>query len=197
MLRVTTIPRLVVAIAVVVGCAGPDRSVTSDDHAVYAAVIDSLFGPRTWKGVTRVVVGDSTDRYLRAELVPGVLESFLRLPGVDSAMIRSFEVRNRVARPLEGLPAESGIEVTLARAAELDSLPRTDVEAYWAAVRALYPGSQGLVSVSSVGYNTERTLAIVKVRHGCGGLCGSGHDVLLRRAESGWRISAAAMTFVM
>ena len=188
--------RLLAAIGVVIGCASPDRSVTPDDYAVYAVVLDSLHGPRTWRGVTRIVVGDSTDRYLRSELVPNVLESFLAVPGVDSTMIRSFEARNRIARPLDSLHVGSGLEVTLSRASTLDSLWRPDVEAFWAAVRGRYPQSSGLVSVSSVGYNADRTRAILKIRHGCGSLCGGGQDVLLQRSGDGWRISNVAMRYV-
>ncbi len=176
----------------------PDQSVTADDFAVYAVVLDSLHGPPLWRRATRILVSDSTDRYLRSEFVPGVIESFLRIPGVDSAMVRSFEARNRIARPLEGLRAGAELEVTLIRAGDLDSLPRTptDPESFWKAMRARYPGAQAAVSVSSVGYNADRTLAILKIRHGCGSLCGGGDDVLLRRVGDGWEISAVAMRYV-
>jgi hypothetical protein len=189
---------LLPAIALMLGCVRPDLSVTGDDHAVYAAALDSLYGSSATSGATRAVVLDSTSTYLRAKLVPGIIEGFLRLPGVDSATIRSFEARNRVARSLAGLRPEGlRIQVTLAPRSAFDSMPRTaNAESYWEAVRALYPGLYGLVDVSSVGYNRERTVAIVKIHHGCGSTCGAAHNVVLRRVGTEWRVSAAEMTVV-
>ena len=45
-----------------------------------------------------------------------------------------------------------------------------------------------MVELSSVGFDPDKTRAVVVVRHYCGGLCGSGSMLALRRTEAGWQI---------
>ena len=51
-------------------------------------------------------------------------------------------------------------------------------------------------SVSNIGFNAERTQAVVYVSHVCGGTCGSGSYLFLERAGSRWRISHSFMAWI-
>jgi hypothetical protein len=45
----------------------------------------------------------------------------------------------------------------------------------------------GMIELSPIGFDPGKTKAVVVVRHYCGGLCGSGSIVALRRTEAGWQ----------
>jgi hypothetical protein len=47
-----------------------------------------------------------------------------------------------------------------------------------------------------IAYNAARTRAIVAASVVCGSLCGTGHDYLLTRVGSGWRVDAMIQTWV-
>ena len=48
--------------------------------------------------------------------------------------------------------------------------------------------SAGMVYLSPIGFDPGKGKAVVLVRRYCGGDCGSGSIVALRRTESGWQI---------
>jgi hypothetical protein len=58
----------------------------------------------------------------------------------------------------------------------------------WEEFYQLYPKSQGIMSVSRIGFNPSKTQALVYVGNVCGGLCGIGDFFLLRKESGKWRI---------
>jgi len=48
------------------------------------------------------------------------------------------------------------------------------------------PGSGGYVEMSAVGFNSDKTLALLYAGHSCGGLCGGGTYHLLKKADGKW-----------
>ena len=59
-----------------------------------------------------------------------------------------------------------------------------------------FPNSIGLLSFSSVGFNSARDQAAFVVSVSCGGLCGSGHLVRMARSPNGWRTEEAKSLWV-
>ena len=49
------------------------------------------------------------------------------------------------------------------------------------------PGDGTWVELSAVGFNQKRTVAVVWVRHGCPGLCGSGTFHLFHKGNGKWQ----------
>jgi hypothetical protein len=49
-----------------------------------------------------------------------------------------------------------------------------------------YPNSGGSIELSAVGFNSDKTLALVYVGHSCGGLCGGGTYHLLKKTDGKW-----------
>jgi hypothetical protein len=56
----------------------------------------------------------------------------------------------------------------------------------WEEFHERFPGAGGYVWFSSVGFNPERTKAIVSVNHRCGGLCGGGGPRFLEKKDGKW-----------
>lgn len=53
--------------------------------------------------------------------------------------------------------------------------------------RFKHPGEGGWVVLSAVGFNRQRTVAILWVSRGCPGLCGSGTFHVLHKIEGKWK----------
>jgi len=56
----------------------------------------------------------------------------------------------------------------------------------WKDFYSKYPDSGGSISMSAVGFNKDKTLAIVYMGHSCGGLCGGGAYHILRKTDGKW-----------
>ena len=57
----------------------------------------------------------------------------------------------------------------------------------WDGFYKRYPGSHGVISLSAVGFNREKTLAILYGGTACGGLCGSWSFQLLEKVDGKWK----------
>lgn len=56
----------------------------------------------------------------------------------------------------------------------------------WNAFYARYPGSGGYLAFSAVGFNEDKTIAVVYVQRACGALCGSGRLGVFQRVSGKW-----------
>ena len=50
-----------------------------------------------------------------------------------------------------------------------------------------YPESGGLIEFSAVGFNMDKTVAVVYMGHSCGPLCGGGSFHVLEKIEGNWK----------
>ncbi|MGH9819763.1 MAG: hypothetical protein ACRD43_06305 [Pyrinomonadaceae bacterium] len=56
----------------------------------------------------------------------------------------------------------------------------------WKDFYAKYPDSGGIISMSAVGFNVDKTIALVYMGHSCGGLCGGGRYHMLQKTDGKW-----------
>jgi hypothetical protein len=56
----------------------------------------------------------------------------------------------------------------------------------WEGFYKTYPDSGGWIELSAVGFNADRTVAVVYVGHLCGLLCGGGRFHVLQKTENKW-----------
>jgi len=57
----------------------------------------------------------------------------------------------------------------------------------WKSFYEKYPDSGGYNELSGVGFNSDKTVAVVYVAHFCGGLCGGGGFHVLEKKEGKWQ----------
>lgn len=50
-----------------------------------------------------------------------------------------------------------------------------------------YPESGGLIELSAVGFNVDKTVAVVYMGHSCGDLCGGGTFHVLEKVDGKWK----------
>ena len=57
----------------------------------------------------------------------------------------------------------------------------------WVEYYRQYPESGGLIEFSAVGFNIDKTIAVVYMGHSCGMLCGGGTFHVLERMDGKWK----------
>jgi len=60
----------------------------------------------------------------------------------------------------------------------------------------LYPGANGIISFSHVGFDSKMDEAIVATGFGCGSLCGAGYRYILRKKSGRWEVVNGLMVSV-
>jgi hypothetical protein len=76
-----------------------------------------------------------------------------------------------------------GVPYRLIMADELKSAIQT---AGWEGFYQRYPDSGGWIELSAVGFNVDKTVAVVYMGHHCGPLCGSGGFHVLEKKDGKW-----------
>jgi hypothetical protein len=67
----------------------------------------------------------------------------------------------------------------------------------WPEFHRLHPGSGGFMSLSAIGFNADKTRAMLYSSHGCGGMCGSGGFFLFEKVNGRWMGTEPMKTCVM
>ena len=156
----------------------------SADPAVYRAVLDSMSVPQGAKRPTQSVVIDST-----FTVQPQDLE-WDKLPGVDSAAISDLEKRNSESYSLRYLSSpDRSVPIVLVSRQTLQSFLHNGPEPYWSEFYRRYPGSNGSISFSSIGYTADGNVALLVVDQSCSTFCGALSNVVVKRERGGWRVA--------
>jgi hypothetical protein len=154
--------------------------------AVYRIVVDSLYS----------VNGERPKRI--------VLTNWFWLPGgipahasaIDPALVKKFSVLGTIRAPFDAISRYRGAISTL----PLDSVPALrergtvlDVSqtgsAFWVAFANKYPGAWGMLGVSRIAFNPNRSRALVNTYHACGNSCLNRDSWFLTRSGKTWRIA--------
>ena len=186
------------ALIAVVLSAMTTQSEERESFAVMTAVLDSLYhsdGDRA----SVVVVGDSL--FWREGGV--AYGGRLLLPyksSIDQATIADFEAKTR--RTTTFPPAFRYRRLVLHKVGEwnkFDERGREIAKAtskrepvndpFWIAFAEKYPRAWGITFLSRVGFNPQKTEALIHFRHQCGSNCGSGEAIYLRKVRGRWRIA--------
>jgi len=168
---------------------GPDAP--SADPAVYRVVLDSIAARVRGRRTTQLVAVDST-----LTVQPQDLE-LDKMPGVDSASIVDFEKRNNESRSLRYLSSLNvSVPIVLVTQKSLQSFLHNGPEPYWSEFYRRYPGSNGSIAFSSIGYSGDGNVAVLVVEQACGSLCGALSNVVAKREGARWHVAAIEIKIV-
>jgi hypothetical protein len=158
-----------------------------DEYAVYSALIRTKYVTNSTKLVLVFAQtspnpddGSPPDRY------------DLRLRPVAQSTIDAYKTKSKVIRALKD-EFDLPVKYTLLKKEELDEMFRQDNFSGWKTLLKKYPEATGIIRVSEVGFNLERTQALVYVEHGCGATCGEGGYVLLSKEGEVWKVQKEVM----
>lgn len=156
---------------------------TADENAVIAAVLEQEFG----RDVGMLV--------LRAETRPFVPDWDRlreRLPDLEAETIAGYSARNARSSPLRqflDLPMEARLLTEDEWKAILD-------QGGWDAFYARFPGAPGLTELSRVGFNRERTQALIYMGTMSHYLAGAGFFYLLEKEGDSWKVKDQVMVWI-
>jgi hypothetical protein len=113
-----------------------------------------------------------------------------KLSEVDSTAISDFQKQNSESRSLRYLASlDFSVPIVLVSRRTLQSFLHNGPEPYWSEFYRRYPGSNGSISFSSIGYTVDGNVAVLVVEHGCGSLCGTLSNVVVKRERGRWRVA--------
>jgi len=67
-----------------------------------------------------------------------------------------------------------------------DELRSALKQGWWENFYKQYPNSGGWIELSAIGFNADKTVAVVYMGHHCGGLCGGGGFHVLQKKDGKW-----------
>ena len=179
------------AVCVLASCSPSwDRSIQTESvyAAVVAAMVDGQIQLHSDIDGRAVAISDKTvadhvlDRGPNVPLTRAKLEA--RLPAGSRAAIDDYLQRRSIAIPVRD---------TFRLAVPHEMVSAND----WSQiekVKLLEVG--GLIRLSPVGFDSRGRVALVYAEHICGGLCATGHFILLSRESDQWRISKVILAVV-
>ncbi len=165
--------------AIVLGEISLSGDADRDDYNVYRQALIVLspndLGPSSW------LVADST---VSLGIYSGFGERFRKNSDLDSTMAREYDRKNQVRCALDSL--------TLATYGLLffrfDEYSKSVGSLFWTRFREDFPNFRGFVRLSRVGFNADRTLALLFCESSCGSLCAEGQLMIFRLVEGNWQL---------
>lgn len=186
-------------------CSRPDLQ-EYEEAAVYSALIENtdirVHGRPL--DASEVVIQDQTmwgdyllTGFADSENLDRMFEDFKRdFPLADRAALDSFLFINHKPCPMLKRPFLAGTGSRLISHQEVERFSRTDPGFWWGDFYRKYPNAAGLFTFSKVGFNADRTQAVVYRAFSCGDTCGYGSYVLLVKEEGVWTIVAEARQWI-
>jgi hypothetical protein len=173
----------------------------TEKYAVYSALIKDMYleyGSNLLvinQDINCLSAPDAIEKE-KIEKVQHGMEDYVtrRLPELGPDTIADFD-KKRECRSLSrqfDIPAE----YVLVSDKEISSLFSKYGIDGWNHFYAKYPGSSGIIGFSDVGFNLEMNQAFVSTSRGCGGICGAGYFVVLKKEQGVWKVQSKEMTWV-
>jgi hypothetical protein len=182
--------------------ASRDTPLVDEEYAVYDATISSLFegGKVTFDSgaeVRHLVIRELT---VADDIEPGLLAddgTRLRqgLATLTTSTVDDYKEKNKTARRLERA-FDLSIPYVLVEDQSLEALLAGDRGRGWRVFYEQHPDSGGVVGLSRVGFNNDRTQALVFVQHQCGDTCASGNYVLLTMVDGRYRVLSRMQAWI-
>lgn len=165
----------------------PIYTIEDEEYAVWSATIDSMV---VWEKDDFVVLQRGTDGYsLQDSAIAAYLRGQLKVP--DDAL-QDHGLRNAQGATIER-KFDITVDYTLLDRQEIEDLLMLD--GYEELYRR-YPKCNGVTTLSRVGFNSTRNMALVYLSMTPGYLAGSGWAVLLRKTSGKWEVTASTIVWV-
>ena len=168
---------------------GPD----ADEYAVYAA----LFAEKGYdKEGAQLVLESGTvvNDTFSGHMDQASIEKLFRMPPMKDA-IDDFIKKNRKSSVLTD-QFKLKATIVLITNSDVKRMFHDSIEGGWDLFHTKYPNAISIHTLSRVGFNKDKTAALVYYTYSCGGLCGQGQYVLLGKHDGQWKIEKESMTWI-
>jgi len=175
--------------ALIAAACTPPIDLEAEEYAVYSALIESQY---IQSGIDQIVIQNQTATGLgdRAEVSDYVKQN---LPELSSEMIADFGSKNQQPRSFQDR-FRLTVKCVLVSSDDVKQIFQNGKG--WDTFYAKYPHSQGLMTLSRVGFNAKLDKAIVYVGNQSHWLAGAGYFVMLTKANGTWAIQNEIMVWI-
>lgn len=168
----------------------------ADEYAIYSLIVRTQFAHR---GLTKIVVREHSgiDQALTDQMLDE--RRFGRyvgkmLPGIHADTIADFKAKSKKADQLEG-GFSLKVPCILVADEEINAIFRSSADG-WYIFYKKYPGAQGILTFSRVGFDRQRNEALVYFGNQRQWLDGAGYLVLLAKKDDTWVILEQTMIWI-
>ncbi|HKS30416.1 MAG TPA: hypothetical protein VJS44_21500 [Pyrinomonadaceae bacterium] len=168
--------------------------IEEEEYAVYSVMINDALK----EGREQEKRKDAAERVLIINDNPSLWQGFVAdesktffeelknsSPELEPETLNDLQIKGKETQRLER-KFSLNIKYIIVKDEEIEALFKDNVMGGWEAFHRKYPKSSGILSLSRVGFNSDKTQAIVYKGWSCGGLCGGGGYILLKKKKGVW-----------
>lgn len=161
-----------------------------EEYAVYSALISARY---VAGNIQQVVIHDQTgvDPFDNLDQRMEYVQN--NIPELTQEMIDDFVENNKVAYPLE---SRFSLAVKYVLISEEQSRQIFAGQNGWDEFYKQYPNSQGEMTLSRVGFNATRDMALVYVGNQSYWLAGAGYFLLMVKENNVWKVQQETMAWI-
>lgn len=160
----------------------PPGTIASPESGVYAALVDAIHERRA---PDTLLLGDSTLAFrVSRDAVPSWRAEFDSIPATLATLLETVSAAKRSSAALP-MPRP----VRIVTSAELSEIFESRGRGGWQEFYRRYPRQRSYLRFTPVAFSADTLDALVYYEYYCGGLCGWGSAVWLRRQSNGrWQV---------
>jgi len=185
---------VIITFSLICGCAKPyskhglpyEDETEKEDYAVYSKSIEYVYkrnllsdNKREVKLIVVISQTDELDEYWRGKLV-----SDLENEGIQEEVVEAWRKKNESISLLQR-KFDFKYEYHMVTRTELDEY---ESDNFFGEFYKRYPDSNGLISVSRIGYDKTKNTALIHVIHSYGTLGARYYFIVLQKNTGGWDI---------
>src|SRR5262245_43172934 len=180
---------------------GDQSNILAEEYAIYAAVIGDIFaGDKvSFDSQTKVKMLVIEDRTVRNVYIAIRGENdWSRMKGQFTSLsqetIDDYVKKNAKTHQLTN-SFDLKLKYIITPREEIERIFKSGLDG-WGEFYKKFPDSGGYIGLSRAGINPGGNQAFVYMQHSCGGLCGSGHYLLLVKNDRGWVVQNKFMAWI-
>ena len=181
--------------------AGDHSNIPAEEYAIYAAVIGDMFpgdkgASDSQPKVKLLVIEDGTVNNNFAAVV-GQNEGKIvkqEFSSISQETVDDYVAKNAKSHQLTK-SFDLKLKYTLISKEKIEQIFKSGLDR-WGEFYRQFPDSGGLIALSRAGLDSGGNQAIVYISHSCGGLCGTGHYMLLVKNGQRWKVQKKFMAWV-
>lgn len=170
-------------------------AIDADDYAVYSTVLTALYAKSSPK---LFVIDREISGCVRSEKnVEGVLawqKSLDTLPrkmaNLSTITVADFKRKVQLCRKLNTEFSAPAKVILFEQQDRKTIFSGQNPQLAWQKFNQKFPGANGYINFSNVGFNADRSQALVDTYRKCGQKCGAEQIVLLTKVNGSWNIAA-------
>ena len=172
----------------------PTAPLDDEEYAVYSALLQSLYASGAKVLVIDnfvsgcVPVGNNAEGERAWQQSLNGLPN--KLPRLSAKTVTDFKSKSRTCHTIEAKLRLPTKYILISQTERRAIFSKPDVNKSWQSFQQKYPGAAGYINVSNIGFNEDRTQALVNTFRKCGDKCGGEKMVLLTKVNGKWSVAA-------